>query len=63
MLLIGEGAKPSFDVLAAARIVECSTQRIRDEGAATPTADSLVELRDEVVLNTYVHPHGHTLTH
>ena len=63
MFLIGESAKSSFDVLAAARIVECSTQRVRDEGAATPTADTLVELRDEVVLKTYVQSHGHTLTH
>ncbi len=58
VLLPGEGSQPSLDVFTAARIVERSAQRICDEGAATPPADTLVELLDEFVLEAYVQSHG-----
>jgi hypothetical protein len=50
VLLVGEGAQPSLDVFTSTRIVERSAQRIRDIGAATPRADTLVELLDEIVV-------------
>jgi hypothetical protein len=61
--LIGDDPQPSFDVFPAPRIVECPAQGFGDECAATAPTDALVELLDDVVIETYVQTHGHRLTH
>ena len=63
VLTTRESAEPCFDVLPAALILERSADRLADEHAPTSSADPLVELPHELVIQAYVQSHGHTLAH
>jgi len=63
MLGIGERACGSFDVLPTTLIVERASNRCRDERAPLTLTDPAVESTDNLVIQAYVHTHGHTLAH
>ncbi len=44
-------------------IVQSVLDRTRDERAASAHADSPVQRSDEIIVEGYVHSHGHTMTH
>jgi hypothetical protein len=52
-----------FDVLPATLVLEGVTHRLGDERAASPRPHASVELLDELVFQTYVQTHGHSVAH
>jgi len=63
VLLVGEGTEPSLDVFASSPVVESSAQGVRDERAAASSPHAPVKLLHEVIIETYVQSHGHSLAH
>lgn len=52
-----------FDIVPPSLVVERAANQRRDERAAPPRSYPPVELRDDRVLNIYVHSHTHSLAH
>jgi hypothetical protein len=49
-----ERSESRLDVVPAALVLERTAYRLGDEGAATPTSDPVIELRDELIIQAYV---------
>jgi len=60
---VGKRPEAGLDVFPSPLVVERAAQGLADEHAATPPADTLVELLDEAVIDAYVQSHGHKLAH
>jgi len=52
-----------LDVPPAPLVLQSASEGLGDEGAALPPPDPAIELRHQIISETYVQPHGHTLTH
>ncbi len=58
-----EGSQASLDVFPAALVLERATDGVGDERTAMPRSDALIELPDQIIIQTYVYTHGHTIAH
>jgi hypothetical protein len=52
-----------LDVIPTLLVVERAPDDLGDERTAAPGAYAPVELRDEIVVESYVHSHGRNLAH
>jgi hypothetical protein len=59
----GDRAERGLEQPPAVIIVQGALDRLRDVRASAASADTAVELADELVVERYVHSHGHTLAH
>ncbi len=63
VLAVGDGRQRRLYLVPAALVIQRPSDGLGDEGASSPTTDSLVELCDKLVRQAYVQTHGHKLTH
>ncbi len=63
MAVVGDAPSCGFETCPADRLLNRSFDGAPDEGAATPGAGKLVDLRHEVVVELYVHSHVPKITH
>jgi hypothetical protein len=63
MLGVGERSHGILDVLPAPLVVKRAPNRRGDERAALTPTHPAVESSHELVVQTYVQTHGHTLAH
>ena len=63
MTVGGNAADCRFEQFPAVIVFQRLLNCMRDIRATAPSADAAVELADKIVLERYVHSHGHTLAH
>lgn len=63
MLRAPERAECGFDLIPPLLVLEGLPNRCCDEGASLPAANPCIESVDQLILQTYVHTHGHNLAH
>lgn len=63
MAVVGDAPSCRFETSPADRLLNRSFDGASDEGTATPGARKLVDRRDKVVIELYVHSHVPKITH
>lgn len=63
MLDVSQSTRRAFDVIPAALIVERSPNGVGDERTSLTSAHASIEILHQLVFETYVQTHGHTLAH
>ena len=61
--LVRHGSERRLDLVPPVLVLQGPSNGLGDEAAPAPPAHSLVQFGDQLIVQAYVHTHGHTIAH